>query len=59
MLDRVALSAQTSQDKQNNNVKHTETISLFVYFKLHVYFEWSLPVPLITDARTTAGKSPI
>ena len=37
MTDRVALSVQASQDQQKNSVKHPETVSLFVYFKLYVY----------------------
>ena len=44
MADRVALSVKASQDQQNNSVKHPETVSLIVYFKLYVYFEWSPPV---------------
>ena len=37
---------QESQDQQNNCVKHPGTVSLFVYFKLCVYFELSPQVPL-------------
>ena len=37
MTDKVALSVQASQDQQKNSVKHPETVSLFVYFKLYVY----------------------
>ena len=43
--------------RQNNSVKHPETISLFVC--MHVCFEWSLPIPLKNGARATSGKSPI
>ena len=57
MADRVALSVEASQDQQNNSVKHPETVSLFVYFKLYVYFEWSPRVPLNNYARAALGKS--
>ena len=39
MADRVALSVQASQEQQNNNVKHPEIVSLFVYFILYIYFD--------------------
>ena len=57
MADRVALSVEASQDQQNNSVKHPETVSLFVYFKLYVYFEWSPRVALKNYARAILGKS--
>ena len=39
MTDKVALSVQASQEQQNNNAEHQETVSKFVCFKLYVYFE--------------------
>ena len=41
MADRVPLLVEASQDQQNNSAKLTETVPLFVYFDLYVYFAWS------------------
>ena len=57
MAGRVALSVQAGQDQQNTVLNIRKLYLYFVYFKLHVYFEWSPPVALKNDARTITGKS--
>ena len=56
MAGRDALSVQTSQNQQNNSVKHPETAQELYSDKLSLYFEWSPHVSLKNDARATPGN---